>query len=91
MARTATPNAAAQFETRGYVVSEEADFALRDMAEALDGIALLCEERTDDMPELTKRQWAGILRTFGRQVQTIRADAGFTQKAMCEMRHKGDI
>nr|DAI68403.1 MAG TPA: hypothetical protein [Caudoviricetes sp.] len=87
MARTRTaPNPAAQFQARGYIIDEAGDLALRDVAEGLDGIALLCEERSDDLPELTKQQLAGIFRTFSRMVTTITSEAGFVNQALARPR-----
>lgn len=68
-----------QFETRGYVLSEDADFALTDRAKAFDAIAQLCEDRTGDMPEIPPANWAGLLRTFSRQANAIHHGARATR------------
>lgn len=92
MARASTrntrPDAAAQFRTRGYVISEDADFALNDVAQALNAIASLCEEREGDVPEISKKEWGGLFRTFSRQVAAIHDEAAFANDAMA--RHRGD-
>lgn len=86
MARTTTPNAATQFKARGYLIGEDAEMALRDVANGLDALAQLCEDRGGYMPEIPPAHWAGLLRTFSRQTDTIRTGAGFANEAMCEKR-----
>ena len=86
MARTATPDATAQFEIRGYVLSENAEAALSDVAGGLMALSLLCEERQDDMPEIAPAQWGGLLRVFSRQVQAVTDEAPFANKALARKR-----
>lgn len=80
------PDSAAQFRTHGYIISEDADFALRDVANALDAIGMLCEERQDDVPEMSPAMWGGLFRTFSRQVKAIHDQAAFANEAMARKR-----
>lgn len=83
------PNPAAQFETHGYIIDEEGDWALRDVANDLLGIATLIEDRQEaDVPEMTKQQWSGMLRTFSRTVKFVTDEAAFTNRATA--RKRGD-
>lgn len=75
-----------QFETRGYIITEDADLALKDVALGLDALASLCEERTGDMPEIPPSQWAGLIRTFSRQAKAIYDDAAFANRASATKR-----
>lgn len=83
---TLKPDQAAQFHARGYVVSEDSDFALTDIARGLDALAQLCEERIDDMPEIPPANWGGLLRTFSRQAKAIGESAAFTNDAIARKR-----
>ena len=81
--RTATrnsPNAEAQM--RGYLLSEDSQLALRDLGLALESVAELCEQRTDDVPELSAAMWGGLFRTFSRQAQAIHDGADFSNMAL---------
>jgi len=84
-ART-TPNPAAQFETRGYIIDEDSDWALRDVASGLSAIAALAVARDIALAELSGAQWGGLLRTFSRQVQSITNEAAFTNQATARKR-----
>lgn len=84
--RNTRPDAAAQFQTRGYIVSEEDDLALLDIANALDAVSMLCEERKDDVPEMTRAMWGGLFRTFSRQVKAIHDQASYANDAMARRR-----
>lgn len=83
----AAAHAAAEVPARGYIVTEDNDLALADLAGGLNAIAMLTEERPDDMPEIPKSDWAGLLRTFARQASAIRDGALFANKAMARPRH----
>jgi len=85
------PDAAAQFRVRGYVLSENDEFALRDLANGLDAIASLCDERTGDMPELPPSHWAGLLRTFSRTATRIAISAPFANNAMAQAREDDSV
>ena len=87
MARTATPDATAQFKTRGYVITEDNDSAMLDAANALDAIATLCEERTGDVPEMSPAMWGGLFRTFSRQMKAVHDEAGFANEALARKRN----
>lgn len=86
MVRTAKPDVAAQFRTRGYVITEDADLALKDLSEGLDAIATLVEERQGDVPEMSREMWAGLIRTFSRQAKSIRGEASYANEAMARTR-----
>lgn len=73
--------AASESETRGYVITEDADFALKDVALGLDALAMLCEDRTGDMPDIPPDHWGGLLRTFSRQAKAIYDHATWANKA----------
>lgn len=80
------PDFSAQFRTRGYIISEDNDFALRDVANALEAVGMLCEERQDDVPEMSRAMWGGLFRTFSRQVKAIHDQAAFANEAMARKR-----
>ena len=91
MARTSTtapasPVAASQFKTRGYIITEDNDLALKDLGQALDAVATLCDERQDDLPEIPGEMWGALFRTFARQAQAIHRDAAFSNSAMAAPR-----
>lgn len=73
------PDADAQL--RGYLLSEDEAWALLDLGNALDGLALMVDE-TPDGPELAPCHWSGLLRTFSRQARAIHGGAGFVHKAI---------
>jgi len=81
------PNPADQFQTHGYIVSEESDLALRDLGAAMDAIAMLCEDRKDDVPEMSPQMWGGLFRTLARQAKAIHNGAAFTHDATARARH----
>lgn len=83
---TLKPDQTAQFRARGYVLSEDSDLALRDIARGLDALAQLCEDRSDDMPEIPPGNWGALLRTFSRQAQSIGEGAAWTNDAMARKR-----
>ena len=77
---------AEKFEVRGYVFSEDSEFALRDVADGLSAVATMC----DDMPglsELPSTQMASLLRVFARTVDAARDVAAFTNSAEARSRH----
>ncbi len=75
-----------QSEHRGYIISEDADFALKDIANGLDAIATLCEEREGDVPEMSPQMWGGLLRTFSRQAKAIYEGSAFANRALARPR-----
>ncbi|MCB5423973.1 hypothetical protein H0274_01770 [Altererythrobacter sp. CC-YST694] len=75
---------AVQISARGYVVDEDQDLALKDASTALMALALICDEAGDRFAELDGGDFAAIFRTFGRQIEQVRASAPYTLK--CDAR-----
>lgn len=73
-------------QMRGFIITEETEFALKDVANGLDAVAMLTEERSGDTPEIPPENWAGLLRVFSRQVQGALDSAGFANNAMARPR-----
>lgn len=69
---------------RGYVLSEDAEFRLRTIAEAMRGIAALTEgERMHQVaPEMPAGQLAAIFLALGEATDNVRRSAGFTQETV---------
>ena len=63
---------------RGYVLSEDAEYKLRTIADALRGIASLTEGDTRrDLPEMPAGELAAIFRALGEATDNIRNSAAF--------------
>lgn len=73
-------------ERRGYVISEESEMALRDLGAAMHAVAQMLDETGSDQPDLCGSDYAALLRTFGRQAQSIGHDAAFANRAMVQAR-----
>lgn len=87
MARVASkPDISAQFRTRGYIINEDNDFALGEIATAMIAMGSICEAAGHTMPELNGFDYAAIFRSFGRQIQHIHDAAPFTGEAMARKR-----
>lgn len=91
MPNQAPKTACRRVETAGtdrpnFLISEDSELALRDLAEGLSAIAILCEEREGDMPEVPGDKWAGLLRTFSRKAAGISSRATFE----CDVCHHND-
>ena len=71
----------------GYIIGEDKDFALLEIARGLDAVAQLCEDREGDLPEIPPVNLAALLRVFGRAAQEIYDSAGWTKEAMARSRH----
>ena len=77
--------AEAETEQRGYVITEDNDLALKDLALALDAVGEIIENG-GNMPELPEGHWGALFRTFGRQAKAIHAEALFANHAMARPR-----
>lgn len=75
-----------QIEARGFVISEDADMALKDVATGLSALALLFDENPHSLPELNGADYAAIFRTFARQAQQVHDDSLFANQAMARPR-----
>lgn len=85
-AQNTDDSAREQIHAEGYVVDEMQDQALGDVATGLQAIAVICEEARNRHPDLNGKDWAAILRVFGRQVEQVRASAPFTFDAAAQPR-----
>lgn len=74
------PNAAAQFSASGYVLNEDAEFALREMFTAMRFTAEACEQSgpNDLRFDPTGGELAATLRTYARLGERLIEDAGYT-------------
>ncbi|MGK2285084.1 hypothetical protein [Pedomonas sp. V897] len=75
-----------QFETRGYIITEDADLALKDVAQGLSAIAQIMDEHGANVVDLTGADFAAIFRTFSRQAKAIYDDAAFANKVVARSR-----
>lgn len=89
MSETASQNQTAKPESKkdGYIINEDKDFALLEIARGLDAVAQLCEDREGDLPEIPPVNLAALLRVFGRAAQDIHDNAGWAKDAMVASRH----
>jgi hypothetical protein len=76
---------AAEAATRGYVISEDNDLALKDLSLALYAVGEIIEQG-GDLPELPEANWGALFRTFARQAEAIHTDALFANQAMARPR-----
>lgn len=76
---------AAETATRGYVISEDNDYALKDLALALYSMGEIIEG-CGELPELPEANWGALFRTFGRQAKAIHETAAFANSAMARPR-----
>lgn len=76
---------AAEFATRGYVITEDNDLALKDLALALDAVGEITEGGAE-LPEVTAASWGALFRTFARQAKAIHETAAFANEAMARPR-----
>lgn len=79
-------NAVAQTK-RGYIIDEDDDYALQDLARAMGAVAMMLDDRENDMMELTGGDLASLLRIFGRCAQNIHDKADFANQANVKPRH----
>lgn len=76
---------AAEIEIRGYVISEDNDHALKDLALALHAVGDLIEAG-GEMHEIPESDLGALFRTFARQVKAIHEAAPFANRAMARPR-----
>lgn len=76
---------AAEIETRGYVISEDSDHALKDLALALNAVGDLIEAG-GELHEVPEGHLGALFRTFARQVKAIHETAPFANRAMARPR-----
>lgn len=96
MAKTANkaPDAAAQFKTRGYVISEDQEYALRDMFTAMEATAFAHDMDTAGANlnyDLTGDQVAAMLRSFARLGRSLLSNAPFTNSATARPRTETEV
>ena len=77
--------AEAEVKTRGYVINEDGDYALRDLSLALDAVAELIEG-TGEKAEIPEGHLGALLRVFSRQAKAIAAEALFANHVMARPR-----
>lgn len=75
---TEQPAPAASPRASGYLLTEDAEYRLADLADAMRGIAHLTEgdERGREMPEMPAAWVAAIFRALADSADSIRASAG---------------
>lgn len=60
-----------------YQMGEEAEYALRDLGEAMDGVAMAFDSADPAKGEMLEAQVAAIFRTFARVSRAIGSDLPF--------------
>lgn len=65
----------------GYVVGENEQFALRDLARAMSAVGSMCDEMVHGMSEIPQEQMGSLFRVFARQVNAALDVAPFTWDA----------
>lgn len=86
-ADTTPPDAQAQFEVNGYVISDDNHWAFRDLHLAMMFTAELIEqqdEMDDDQKgaiDVTTNEIAAVIRTFARLSNMLSIDAPYTWRA----------
>lgn len=83
------PDAAAQFKTRGYVLSEDSEYILRDLFAAMEATAYaydMDEGGAGQNFDLTGDQVAAVLRTWARVGRQVLSGAPFAFEAMARQR-----
>lgn len=80
------PDVTGQFEVRGYVVSEDAQFVLADLFKAMEATAFAYDMDQGGTAnfDLTGDQVAAVLRGFVRIGRTAIRDVPFTNRAMAK-------
>lgn len=82
-----TPNKPIEHETRGYIIDEDNDFALKDISRAMNALALVFDESEHDVIEINGGDIASIFRVFSRSTKSIYDQADFANSAMVRARH----
>lgn len=79
--RNTRPNAAAQFHAKGYVLSEDKEYGLRDLFTAMEfvGDALQSDGLNGDNFEIFGEPAGALLRTFARLGNLLIAEAPITK------------
>ena len=92
MARTAkdntSPDPTAQFRTRGYVLSEDAEMVLKDLFSAMDATAFAYDMDQGGTAnfDLSGDQVAAVLRSFARLGRQVLIGAPFANEAIARPR-----
>lgn len=84
--RNAQIGETAAIEMGGYLITEDNDLALKDLSNALEAVATLCDEGGNMLPDMPGEMWAGLLRTFARQATAIHHEAAFANHATARPR-----
>lgn len=72
---------------RGYIIDDQGDLALDDVARGLDVIAFLCDQNHNLDAEITTERIGCVLRVFSRATEHIRNEAAWTNSAMATPRN----
>lgn len=84
------PNAIAQFRTRGYILSEDAEMILRDLFLAMEATAFAYDMDQGGAAQnfdLTGDQVAAVLRTWARLGRQVVIGAPFANEALARHRN----
>ena len=81
--------AAAEIETRGYLIGEADDFLLADVSRGLKAVALMASEHRDTLPDLNGEDWGSVLRVFAASLDNIHKGSLFANSARARPRSVG--
>jgi hypothetical protein len=86
--KTTCPNRAAQFHTRGYVLSEDSEMALKDLFAAMEAAAFAFDMHRLGAAnfDLSGDQVAAVLRSYARLGRMVVGRAPFANDALAQPR-----
>lgn len=86
--KTTRPDSTAQFRTRGYVLTEDADMILKDLFAAMEATAFAYDMDQGGTAnfDLTGDQVAAVLRSYARLGKQVISGAPFASEAMARPR-----
>lgn len=82
------PDLAAQFRTRGYVLSEDAELILRDLFTAMEAVAFAYDMDQGGTAnfDLSGDQVAAVLRSYSRMGRQVLINCPFANEALARPR-----
>lgn len=89
--KTTRPNPAAQFKTRGYVISEDGEMFLKDLFAGMEAAAFAYDMDQGGGAQnfdLTGDQVAALLRSFARLGKQVLMGAPFASEALARKREE---
>jgi len=79
--KTTRPSASAQFETSGYVLTEDEFVHLRDLFAAMDAVAFAYDQPGPANYDLTGDMVAALIRSWSRHGVALLTSTPFTSRA----------